>query len=162
VTRSLAAGTHGGRAWLRVHLGRRGLALVVFSLVFTVTGLAAIIEPAQDDGRYILYTMLPIPFRLVLWFVPAALGLWAAFRGTGRDGFGFAALVIPASVVSLSYAWSGVFYAVGITDYSLGWTGTARWLLVLALILIVSGWKEAEEAEEAQPTPTPIERGQDA
>ena len=143
---------------LRRRLGRRGLALVVFSLVFAVTGLAAAIEPALDAGRFILYTMLPVPFRLVLWFVPAALGLWAAFRGVGRDAFGFSALVIPAMIVAFSYAWSGVFFLAGLTDYSLGWTGCARWVLVLALILIVSGWKEAEEA---QPT-AHLERGQHA
>lgn len=142
--------------WLRDRLGRRGLALIAFSLVYAVTGLAAIIEPAQDDGRFILYTMLPIPFRLILWFVAAAIGIWSAFRGAGRDALGFSALVIPASIVAFSYAWSGVFYAAGLTDYSLGWTGCARWLLVLALILIVSGWKEAEEA---QPTPARIEGG---
>lgn len=149
---------HGRYAWLRTRLGRRGLALITFSLVFAVTGLAAAIEPAQDEGRFILYTMLPVPFRLVLWFVPAALGLWAAFRGVGRDAFGFSALVIPAVIVAFSYAWSGVFFLVGITDYSLGWTGCARWVLVLALILIVSGWKEAEEA---QPT-AHLERGRHA
>lgn len=143
-------------SWLRERLGRRGLALIAFSLVYAVTGLAAIIEPAQDDGRFILYTMLPIPFRLILWFGAATIGIWSAFRGVGRDALGFAVLVIPASIVSFSYAWSGVFYAVGLTDYSLGWTGCARWLLVLALILIVSGWKEAEEA---QPAPARIEGG---
>lgn len=142
--------------WLRKRLGRRGLALMAFSLVFAVTGLAVIIEPAQDAGRFILYTLLPVPFRLVLWFVPAGIGLWSAFRGVGRDSFGFAALVIPASVVSFSYAWSGVYYAAGLTDYSLGWTGFARWLLILALIVIVAGWKEAEEA---QPAPARIEGG---
>lgn len=131
--------------WLRAHLGRRGLALVAFSLVFALTGLAALLEPAQDGGRFILYTYLPVPLRLVLWFVPAALGLWSAFRGIGRDALGFAALVVPASIVAFSYAWSVVGYLAGLTDYALGWTGFGRWLLVLALILIVSGWKEADE-----------------
>lgn len=143
----------------RAKLGRRGLALITFSLVFAVTGLAAAIEPAQDEGRFILYTMLPVPFRLFLWWGAATIGVWSAFRGVGRDGIGFAALVLPACIVSFSYAWSGVYYAVGLTDYSLGWTGCARWLLVLALIVIVSGWKEAEEA---QPTPSPHERGHSA
>jgi len=131
--------------WVRAHLGRRGLALVAFSLVFAITGLAALLEPAQDDGRYILYTYLPVPIRAVLWFVPAALGLWAAFRGNGRDAIGFAALVVPASIVAFSYAWSVVGYLAGLTDYTLGWTGCARWVLILVLILIVSGWKEADE-----------------
>ena len=138
--------------WLRAHVGRRGLALIVFSLVFALTGLAALLEPAQDDGRFILYTYLPVPLRLVLWFVPAALGLWSAFRGIGRDAWGFAALVVPASIVAFSYAWSVVGYLTGLTDYSLGWTGFGRWLLVLALILIVSGWKEADDPPSTVPT----------
>ena len=130
---------------LRARLGRRGLALVVFSLVFALTGLAALLEPAQDGGRYILYMSLPVPARVALWMFPAALGLWSAFRGVGRDGIGFAALVVPALVVAFSYLWSMVGYFVGLTEYALGWTGAGRWLLILALLLIVSGWKEADE-----------------
>ena len=151
----MAAATEGaGRpyAWMRKHLGRRGLALFVFSLVFAVTGLAALIEPAQDEGRYILYMLLPVPLRVVLWFVPAALGLWSAFRDPGRDALGFAALVIPASIVAFSYAWSVVVYFIGLTDYSLGWTGFTRWVLVLSLILIVSGWEEADNTSPPEQT----------
>ena len=129
---------------LRARLGRRGLALVVFALTFTLTGLRALLAPTEDDGRFILYTFLPVPLRLVLWFVPAGLALWAAFRGTGRDAIGFAALVIPSSIVAVSYVWSWVGYLVGLTTWSLGWTGAGRWLLVLALVLVISGWKEAE------------------
>jgi len=132
-------------AWLRARLGRRGLALAVFALTYALTGLRAVLAPTEDDGRFILYTELPVAARAVLWFVPAALGLWAAFRGVGRDALGFAALVVPASVVAFSYVWSWVGYFVGMTDWPLGWTGASRWLLVLALILIVAGWKEAEE-----------------
>ena len=66
------------------------------------------------------------------------------------------ALVVPASIVAFSYVWSWVGYFAGETDWPLGWTGAARWLLVLALILIVSGWKEAEEPPTAPPT---LERG---
>jgi len=131
--------------WMRARLGRRGLALVAFSLVFALTGLAALLEPAQDQGRFILYMSLPVPARVVLWLAPAALGLWAAFRGVGRDAVGFAALVVPASIVAFSYVWSMVFFFVGLTDYGLGWTGAGRWLLILTLLLIVSGWKEADE-----------------
>jgi len=144
--RSLAAESAWAQPYrrLRARLGRRGLALVVFGLTFALTGLRALLAPTEDEGRYILYTFLPVALRLVLWFVPAALALWAAFRGTGRDAVGFSALVIPSSVVALSYVWSWVGYLAGLTDWPLGWTGAARWLLVLALILIVSGWKEAE------------------
>ena len=136
---------------LRARLGRRGLALTVFSLVFALTGLAALLEPAQDEGRYILYMGLPVPARVALWLVPAALGLWSAFRGVGRDAIGFSALVIPALVVAFSYLWSMVGYLVGLTDYALGWTGAGRWLLILALLLIVSGWKEADEPPPIPP-----------
>lgn len=132
-------------AKLRARLGRRGLVLVVLSLVFAVTGLKAMLSPAEDEGRFVLYTFLPIWARAILWFVPAALGLWAAFRGTGRDALGFSALFVPASILTFSYLWSWVGYFAGLTDWSLGWTGAARWLLVLALTLIVAGWKESDE-----------------
>ena len=138
----------------RARLGRRGLALIAFSLVFALTGLAALLEPAQDQGRFILYMSLPVPARVVLWLAPAALGLWAAFRGVGRDAVGFAALVVPACVVAFSYVWSMVGYFAGLTDYGLGWTGAGRWLLILTLLLIVSGWKEANELP---PLPRPEE-----
>lgn len=150
---------HLGRSvyeWTRAKLGRRGLALVVFSLTFLLTGLRALLAPTEDEGRFILYTFLPVPLRLVLWFVPAALGLWAAFRGTGRDALGFAALVVPSSIVAVSYVWSWVGYLAGVTTWPLGWTGAGRWFLVLALILIVSGWKEAEPPS---PAPKTAERG---
>ena len=143
-------------AALRARLGRRGLALVLFSLTYVLTGLSALLAPTENAGRFILYAEFPVPVRLVLWFVPAAIGLWAAFRGVGRDAPGFAALVVPASIVAFSYVWSWVGYFAGETDWPLGWTGAARWLLVLALILIVSGWKEAEEPPTASPT---LERG---
>ena len=142
--------TRRASSWARARLGRRGLTLVVFSLVFAVTGLAALLEPTQDQGRYILYLGLPTPARVVLWLLPATLGLWSAFRGVGRDAIGFAALVIPAFIVTFSYIWSMVFHLVGLTDYSLGWTGAARWVLIVALLLIVSGWKEADEPPPLQ------------
>jgi len=133
-------------SWAGVHLGRRGTALVTFSLAFALTGLAALLEPTQDEGRFILYAYLPVPLRLVMWFVPAALAMWAAFQGTGRDAIGFSALMLPSLVVAISYVWSGVGYLAGLTDWPLGWTGAGRWFLVLTLILIISGWKEAEES----------------
>ena len=145
--------------WLRAKLGRRGLALVVFGLTFTLTGTRAILAPTEDEGRFILYTFLPVPLRAALWLVPAALALWAAFRGTGRDAIGFSALVVPSSIVALSYVWSWVGYLVGVTDWPLGWTGAGRWLLVLALILIVSGWKEAEPPSLAPSTAERRPRG---
>lgn len=129
----------------RARLGRRGLALVVFGLTFALTGLRALLAPTEDEGRFILYTFLPTPLRIALWFVPAGLALWAAFRGTGRDAIGFSALVIPSSIVAVSYVWSWVGYLAGLTDWSLGWTGAGRWLLVLFLILIIAGWKEADD-----------------
>ena len=137
-------------AQLRMRLGRRGLSLVVFALTFSLTGLRAILAPTEDEGRFILYSFLPVPLRVALWLVPAALAFWAAFRGVGRDAVGFAALMVPSSVVALSYAWSFVCYLAGLTDWALGWTGAGRWLLVLSLVLIISGWKEADD-----PPPVP-------
>lgn len=126
--------------------------LLLFATVFSLTGLRALIAPTEDEGQFILYTYLEPHWRALLWFVPAALAVAAAFRGTGRDGFGFAALSIPATIVAFSYLWSWIGYFAGATDYSLGWSGFARWALVLAMILVVSSWKEADEPPPLRPT----------
>jgi hypothetical protein len=136
---------------LRRSLGRRGLALLVFSAVFALTGLRVLVAPLEDEGHFLLYAFLPQEVRAALWLIPAALGTVAAFRPTGRDTIGFSALIVPATVVTFSYLWSWVGFFAGATDYALGWSGAARWLLVLALILLVSGWKEADEPPPLHP-----------
>ena len=65
----------------------------------------------------------------------------------GGRRFGFAALVVPPVVLSVSYLWSGVAFLLGATNYAFGWTQAAIWLSILSFVLIVSGWPEAPATE---------------
>lgn len=139
-------------AYLAAKLGRRGGVLFVLGLVFLIIGLKSILAPAEDDGRFILYTFLPVPIRGALWIIPATLAIFSSFRrGSGRDGLGFMALVIPATVVAFSYVWSFVGYLFGATDWPLGWSSAAIWISILLLVLLVSGWREPDPIPERRP-----------
>jgi len=128
---------------LAQHIGRRGGTLLVLGLVFFLIGVKALIAPSEDDGRFMLYTFLPNFARGVLWIIPAILAIAAAFKPHDRDGFGFAALSIPAVFLTFSYLWSGVAFLLGETDWAFGWTSAVQWLAILTFIFIVSGWPEA-------------------
>jgi hypothetical protein len=128
----------------RSRVGRRGLVLVLFSVVFLLTGLKSFFDPSLDHGRFMLYTLLPHWARFVMWGIPAILGIVAAFsskRGA-YDGYGFAALTVPTVILSASYFISTVGYLFGLTDYSTGWVSGIQWGLILSLLLITSGWTE--------------------
>lgn len=130
--------------WLARVLGRRGAALVVLGLAFVFTGVEMLVnQPQPDYDRFLLHTYMPFPVRAALWIVPGVLALFAATRhGTGRDGFGFAALVVPLALRTASYVWSSVAYLAGVSTWPFAWTGALTWVALLALVLIISGWPE--------------------
>lgn len=125
-------------------LGRRGLVLALFAIVFFLTGIKSFIAPSPDADRFMLYTMLPHWARGLLWCVPSLIGLYAAFtnkRGQ-NDGYGFSALAVPAVVLTMSYIISTVGFLFGLTDFSTGWLSAIQWGLILSLLLVTSGWTE--------------------
>jgi hypothetical protein len=136
-------------------LGRRGGVLLVFGVMYAVLGVKAFVEPTLDDGRFVLYAMLPVAARALLWLIPAALALGSLIlRKRVGDGAGFAALVLPAGTMAFSYVWSAVAHLFGITDWAFGWSSASIWLLILALILIVSGWGEVQAPAEREEVPS--------
>jgi len=132
-------------AWFKRRLGRRGAALATLSVAFLLLGLRAAVAPVDPEpDRILLHTLMPHQLRAAMWIVPAVIGLAAAFRRTGRDWYGFAALTVPLTILWFSYTWSFVCYLVGATDYPLAWTSGVIWFLVLALVLNISGWAEVK------------------
>ena len=130
------------RALSRV-LGRRGATLAILGVAFLIIGIKALLAPVEPvEDRYLIYSLLPAVARGFLWIVPAVLALVAAFKSTGRDGFGFAALAIPPSIMAFSYIWSSVAFALGLSPWAFGWTSAITWLMVLTLLSVVAGWPE--------------------
>jgi hypothetical protein len=130
--------------WLSSQLGRRGASLLMLGAAFAVIGVKGFLAPTEDDGRFMLYTLLPNFVRGLLWTLPGIAAIVAAFKPLGRDAFGFSGLTVPATVMAVSYGWSSVAYLFGLTDYAFGWTSGLTWLLVLVFILTVAGWPEPE------------------
>lgn len=122
-------------------LGRRGSVLLLYSVAWAALGLKGFLSPSDDDGRFVLYSLLlPSWARLFLWGVPVAFGIYSAFRD--RDSMGFAALTIPPTALAVSYFGSTVGYFLGYTDYSAGWARGLSWAVLVIILLIISGWEE--------------------
>jgi hypothetical protein len=130
--------------WLARKLGRRGASLLFLGAAFALIGVKGLFAPSLDDGRFVLYTYLPPVVRALLWIVPGVLAILAASKPVSRDGFGFMALTVPATVLTFSYVWSSVAFLLGVTDYAFGWTNALTWALILVFIFIVAGWPEPE------------------
>lgn len=131
--------------WLSRNLGRRGAFLVLTGLAFLFVGIDVALAPDPPDyDAFLLHTLLPVPLRAALWIVPGLVALWSAWRGVGRDGWGFAALVIPLVVRIVSYIWATVAWLLGVGTWEGGWLSSLIWLFILGFILVVSGWAEVE------------------
>lgn len=132
-------------------IGRRGAVLTLLSFVYFLLGLKAILDPAMDMGSFQFYTMMPFWLRAVMWIVPALCGMFAASLQKGKnDGIGFAALCIPAAIMTGSYFVSFLGFLAGITGgagnlaASTGWVNALEWGAILAVLVITSGWAEVE------------------
>ncbi|WGH20313.1 membrane protein [Arthrobacter phage MaGuCo] len=138
--------------WLARRLGRRGAALVVLAVAFLATGAELLANwPAPDVEHFLLHTYLPVPVRAALWVLPGVAALVAATcKGTGRDGFGFAALVVPLAIRAASYLWSAVAYLFGFNTWPWAWTGALTWLFLLGLVLVIAGWPEVPAPPRAR------------
>jgi MFS family permease len=134
--------------WLARRLGRRGACLIVLGLAFIGVGINALLSGPPDThhvGRYLLHNYLPFWVEALLW---AGAGLAAVHasgkHGTGRDGYGFAALIVPLALRIVSYLGSFLAYLVGLSGWGGGGVSAVVWTGLMALILIIAGWPEVE------------------
>jgi hypothetical protein len=114
-------------------------------VTFLFVGLGTLAaHTAADPQPYLLYTYVPWPLSAALWAIPGGVALWAATkRGTGRDGFGFAFLVVPLVIRTFSYLWAATAAVLGLADApAYAWISFPVWLGLLCLVLIISGWPE--------------------
>lgn len=130
-----------GRAWPTKQLGRRGASLLVWGLIWLLSGLPLLF--ASPPGTIHIA-------ELRLWaigFVGAgALSIIAAFRRTPRaDRFGFLALslVVTLWVVYVLTTWVLHITVGGV--YSLGPISAIVNILLLVKVNIDAGWSEPTE-----------------
>ncbi|MEU5976400.1 hypothetical protein [Streptomyces sp. NPDC047315] len=127
----------------RSRLGRRGAYLVCLGTVWVLYGAGLLVQPVPDTRglRHVL-ALAPMDVWAWCWIVAGVVAVVAAWKPTGRDWPGFAALTVMLVLWALSYAaaWAG-------GEYSRGWIAAAIWAAVGAGCAVVAGWPEPPRSE---------------
>lgn len=142
--------------------GRRGAVLAVVGFMWIVLGISVPALPDAPSRLWLLHEILPMPVRAAAWIVSGVLGLVFARQPTGRDRFGFSALIIMPLEQSVSYAVAWVVYLLpfkGDIGYRIGWVPATVWAAMCALILVCAGWPEPTPPALPTPEGKPVGRG---
>lgn len=123
----------------RLTLGRRGLVLVLFGVIYGLIGVNYMqgnLSPTAEANLALALRWLPIEAWGVAWLVGAGLALVASHWPPGRDWWGYAVLS------ALSIAWCA-FSAAGAMYGAQYWlSGALLYACLTAVLLIVAGWPE--------------------
>ena len=136
---------------LDARFGRRRSILLAFAIAWAGIAVKALLEPSTDDGRFMLYTLLPAVARFVLWGIPAVVAFVLAMRKTIDDGVAWGLLYLPAMVLCLGNLISFIAYLTGVTDYYLGIVSALQWALYVFIIFRISGWAEPTQLSGVRP-----------
>jgi len=147
-----------GRGWLIRTVGRRGVFLIMFGVIYLVFGVSTLTiqAPRFDDIPWIGW-LLDSNLWALLWLaggvVAVANGVLRARRA--GDEFGFVALLIPPAVWTVFYL--GSFTAWVMTG---GDAGSLRsiaavmvWSTEWTVVLLIAGWPEERAPDPASPGP---------
>lgn len=134
-----------GVTHLSAVIGRRGTALVLIGSIWVALGLSTL---ALDNIDH-----LPLTVGIA-WIVTGTVAIMSAQRRQGHDAFGFLALYVMAAFRALTHLSDVVLWIVpdGRPGELQGIVGVLVWAAVIALIVLVSGWKEPEP-DHPQATP---------
>lgn len=132
----------GGRLRL---VGRRGAFLLVIALGWTMVGFQVWTQRNIPDTM--LHHQIPDLLRVGLWWGPAALAIFFAFRQV--DWPAYPLLIIAPIVRGVSYLW-GTFTWL-ITDGAEGagraWASAPIYFVSVFVILLIAGWPERIDEE---------------
>lgn len=120
-------------------IGRRGCALLFFSLLDLVyaTSLAADPPTANGTGHF-LASMLPLPVWAILWGSVGILCAVQAFMRSDRAAFAAASLI--------KVVW-GIIALIGwlIGEVDRGYVSAVIWLALAAFVHVIAGWPEPRQ-----------------
>lgn len=132
---------------------RRSAVLILTGTAFFWYGLAIATSGFSSLTREALYfadLFGDLHYWGWVWMASGVGGIAVSRQPIGRDKWGF------AGMASMAALWAS-FYAIGWMTWALGgwlgfehgtvhaWNGFVSWLTVSILLLIVSGWPEAEQ-----------------
>lgn len=141
-------------------LGRRGAVLVMLGGLWVLQGIGIAVSPRtrEPGAEFLFHEQLPIWLRFCLWAGTGLIAAWFAFlrEPPGRDAPGFIALVIMPLERAASFGVGFALWAYHVASERIAWLpgsdtpigyprgliGTATWLTIAGLIMVVAGWAD--------------------
>jgi hypothetical protein len=133
-------------------LGRRGLLLLMFGLLWTCYGTAILfaeLPPRFSEVPFPILSVLDGTWTGILWAGFGLIAVVVSFARThhkGKDYLGFNALLTPPFVWTLSYTWSAILWMT--TDgfgKSTAGVSLIVWLIVCAFVMLVADWPDPDD-----------------
>lgn len=121
-------------------LGRRGTALVLFAVIFTIYGLALAGSDPDRPGLGALSDLIPMRALAALWIVAGLIG--AACALLRRTGVGFGVLMFMPLAWTASYGFTFLAWLATGDGQSLAWAGALVWGLIVGVLALIAGWPD--------------------
>lgn len=126
-------------------LGRRGLFLLAWGVLFVVYGIGLYLYPLPDSLpiRAVWHNAIPHEVRAAAWIVTGLVACWAAFRrGHGGDVAGFIALTLMPVVRMASYGFAWLVSVFTPFGEPRGWVSASFYAVLVLTVILVAGWHE--------------------
>jgi hypothetical protein len=126
--------------WLRLRVGRRGAALLIFAFIDLVIGWSLLDPQTQAQAQALpayqaMLAVVPLSVWGWWWITVGLVCVVHAFVQRDRVGYGAA--------IGIKVVWGGGFLASWLVyEAPRGWLGAATWGVFAALVYLISGWPE--------------------
>lgn len=121
-------------------LGRRGTALLLFAVIFTIYGIALAGADPSRPGLGKVADVIPMKALAICWLVTGVVGaICAVLRKTG---IGFGTLMFMPLAWTASYGFTYFSWLITGAGYQLAWAGILVWGLIVGLLALIAGWPE--------------------
>lgn len=114
-------------------------------------GAGMAVDPPSTQGLQLLTSICSLAHWSLLWILPGAISVGAAFLQVGRDWAGFSSAYLPPSVWALAYAAA----AIG-GDYSRGGFVAVWYLTIVGIIM----WAATVPEFSVPPAPSRRRKGE--
>jgi len=134
-------------------VGRRGLLLLMFGVLWVLLGIGVL---ASRQPRFsgpgpavLVLTVLDDAATGWLWIAAGLASIIAGLvrrRMGGRDAVGFNFLLAPPLLWLLGYLWSFAVWAVtSASGRETAWVAAIVWVIMCAFILLIAGWPDPDD-----------------